>query len=1062
MPHKLPGRKRNREFIPAENADGQDIAINDLVETCYHEHIWPRISSSLLDPGGATAIHHEVEIAEVISSTHISNISSTSAATASSSVASPSSSLLHGFIRKLQTSDASSALMHLMPTGLCNAVQCLSKQHSSDPIIVWEESVTYSIQHVHMQYTLTQRKRTRLNPITQQCSPVQTEWKCKYHVTVNDQRVQIAREAQFDDQQILTGQALLLSCIDMGLVDISVDDPHIVEPLFEGRRLLFVWSIPQPHWTLDVRLVLNAADTCTPSRVMQCLRAARNTVSADVITKAIGSTRMEWRVELEYKEFITLENFCAGFAALRAFVRLAARDISNDQFLELLHPLLGTEQHTLCCISVRLLPAVIDDPQRTQSIRVAAIADLSMLHQTFLTTAAQEGVHTVPPMLLWPANVPLPYPKQPRPRDITPVAFQSLAVGYTLATAKLDGCETFLLGTALGLLMISRVGWVAHQPWASGKPVPPTPFLMECEFIGQQRVLSCYDVLLLPNGSTMCKLPYRDRICHLTAFLAQYGPTMGQGLYTVTTKPFFAFSAFPACALLQCFRWIQNTQLPADGFVVSCGISPYWQHNAMKIKFAPSLDVLLHRCGQLPARHFQLLLRTPTPNTGIQAYGSLHHQYLPLVACASTDADAAAYNRRVIELCPGRQGAQVLVVREGNKQPNYISNARDLLHALHEGSTCAVARVFCLHSTCDIVKIIQYHKWNYTMSTIHAIWQSHHGCAEFVIVEIGGGNGGDVHKWLTLAQRHPLTLVHVIEPDGDALAQYRHRIQMLPSVSAADLVVRVPGRTTALRFCLHACTYEDWSPPPRKAGTAVCTVLNFSLPQVVHTMEQFVRLLRHTVHAQTDHVVGIMHSYGPECESRLWSNGLTWRHHQDGRATVTIQGTKLAIDITEGMLDIGSLQQEAQEHGFLMQVDPLLTTALRKQHLHWLLNSLHGFCVQHSSSLTCIGREKAHVPIQELTVARTAAMASNHTGHVVVVVHVQLFVFTVPGVALLQYLGPMPPCGPMGATLQHPLALHVIDHPDSGHHVWRVACDHAADNPHRYYQTALGYVVSCL
>jgi hypothetical protein len=1098
------------------------------LHACYEEHVWPRIRDSVLMPTCeqlGTRVHHEVELGAVISSTPVAKLSA-----GQLPVPTPSpSSLLSGFIRKLQTSERS-ALGHLMPTALCHAAQCLIKllpertvgqkaRFCLDPVVVWEESASYRIQHVNTSYILTQRRRTKLNPITQQCSPTQTEWKCKYLVEMPgiEQHVQIAREAHFDDtnqdhqrhapppphgggaqdhksQRLdhAQGQTLLQSSISLGLVDMRTDDPHIVEPLSEGNRVLFVWSIPPEQtghrWGIDIRLILDASSTlCTPSRIMQCLRSARgsNSVSMDMITRAIGATLCQWRVELEYDEIITTHDFSHGYAVFAAFVRMATRQIDGERFAMLLQDAVSGEMGTIYNqyahyqIVVRVLANFLD--YRIQWITTAAASDLMPVIATFLWDAPTH-CWTVPQQ----KNediITVPYPRQPRPRDITRQALQNLAVGHAVVTAKLDGAEAFLLGTVYGTLLIARGGWLMYTPWGGAAPVP-TPFILEGEFLPQSRIMSCYDGLVLPSGD-ITEFTYRYRLARLGNFLRMHGPAINATLsYTVDTKPFFDHSAFAALAVIQCFQWMQRVKLPADGFVLSCGLRTYWKQFAVKSKFAPSIDFLLQSHPELPVGHFQMMLRDRRGKDTI--YCSIEHdKSLPLVARVPA-GDEGLYAQRVIEALPIRQSTDPLVwdfrigpLRERNKQPNYVANAHLLLQEMESAHGTAVQQVFGQQVIGDTIKIVQKHKWNHVAGSIDSTWKlfrSAFNCTQFAVVEVGGGNGGDLHKWLALALQHPLRCVHVVEPDAAAQAVYYSRLLGLQkgqytvaTASPALVCITHKGSQAATTFHLHNCTLDSWNPPePPPQTTGVCVVFNFSLAQIITSLDDFGDILRSLLRRPMDHIVGVLHSYGREVETtRQWSNGLSWgvpmRRHAIPRTTLTVHGSRLASDITEAMVDAQHLVQEARECGFSMYAEALCSVVGKP--LHWLLGSLYGFSIFHPTTMgVTMLRHVMPVPQDIAQTARDFALTllnPNHRRMVIVIVGAHLLVYTIPGVALLRYLGQIQACGPVGTPLRSsPRMLFVIT---PGGSQWLVACDDGCEQSgvHHSLLSNVGFTVQC-
>jgi hypothetical protein len=1139
---RLPSRGPGQRSVH----DAEPIQLHtSTLQACYEEHVWPRIRESVRNPptrrpDTSTTIHHEVEIGSVISSTPVAKAGGNNNGAATASGA-PSSSLLSGFIRKLQTSERS-ALGHLMPTGLCHAAQSLvrllqpqtTKQQARfclDPVIVWEEFVSYRIQHVNTVYILSQRRRTKLNAITQVCSPTQTEWKCKYQVELHgmEQRVQVAREALFDDtcqdyqRHTLPpphtgggatsprvsggqGQTLLQSCISLGLVDMRTDDPHIVEQLSEGNRVLFVWPIPPSQtgrrWGIDIRLILDASDVCTPTRIMQCLRSGRgsNSISMEMLTRAIGATLCQWRVELEYNEIITSQDFCHGFSIFAVFVRMATRQVDDETFEVLLREakaeekdpsvtshMYGHEQYAHYQISIRFLADFLNQcgSQKIIWITTASANDLMPEHSSFVRQHDDAPQCLTVPVKNSSDTVTVPYPKQPRPRDSTVAAQQTLHTGHALVTAKLDGVEAFLLGTVHGLLLIARCGWLVYTPWCVA-PSVPTPFLLEGEFLPLERTMSCYDALLLPCGDAT-GLPYRRRLGHLERFLRMHSPAINAAVssYTVHTKPFFDYSAFPTLAMVQCFRWIQRVQLPADGFVVICGMRTYWRQFALKIKFSPSVDFLLHPHPELPPDCFQLMLRDQ--RNGEAVYCGLERDNFPLVARAPA-GERELYALRVIEVSPtrslgGRWDLSIGPVRERNKEPNYLSNTALMLDAIETEQAPVVQRVFGQRVIGDTIKIVQRHKWNYVAASIHSTWKllvTSFQCTQFAIVEVGGGNGGDLRKWLALARDYPLRCVHVIEPDGEAQAVYRGRLLGLQGTGQYTVLTNGPGEVTVTQrssatvttFRLHHCTLADWCPleaPPPTTG--VCIVFNFSLAQIVSSPEDFGRILRSFLRRPTDHIVGVLHSYSTEVEStRRWSNGLVWSAKSDRAASrfppvkLTVHGTRLATDITEAMVDIGQLVREARECGFAMYAESLCAAVRRP--VHWLLGSLYGFSAFHRAAVSATvipPHGPVPVPIATAQAARDTAAATSydHPSVVIVIVNSHLLAYRVPGVALLCYLGQIPRCGPVGTPVgeQHRVLLVVT----GAGILWHVACTSDCEHSgmHHCLFTDIGVAVSC-
>ena len=1171
---RLPSLRRRHQRVVDEHISPPSASNTTSIPThrqnalvaCYEEHIWPRIYQSLVHPV-SQKLHHEVELGATISSQCV--VGSVGAASGGNSQGTGQGSLLSGFIRKLQT-PACSTLGHLMPTALSNAIQGYNNILCDEPhdeptlVVVLEDFVTYRIQHINKIYTLTQRKRTDLNTTTQQRTPTKVEWKCKYHVELHgiDHRIQVAREYHFDedvgpgvgansvrlrdvDEISPQGQTLLQNCIRLGLVDMRTDDPHMVELLSEGQRVLLIWALPSmPNrghpWRIEVRLNMDVANACTPCRVLQCLRSARsaggNSLSIDAITRSLGATLCEWRVELEFDEIISAQDFNHGVTVLEAFVRTTSRQMDNEHFHASLQNIKRTcKGDTICHVASRFLAEMVANNHRVGDgaagvswIPVAVSKDLLPTHREFLCSIRSNNVfraQTIPgpcddlTQNRQQAPADMPYPRQPRPKDATLGAWRQLAAGQALLTTKLDGAEGFLLGTRLGLLMVTRTGWMVHTPWPTAITPTKIPFLFEGEFLTQQRAFSCYDALLLPCG-WVTTLPYRRRIGNLQGFLRRHKPVICDGgAYQVCTKPFYAYSAFPLRATLECFRWMQRTQVAADGFIVVCGSRSYWKQCILKVKFWPSVDFLFKAHPELPKGYYQMMLRERRGTSVV--YCSLTHSHghgVPYVVDTTASPVEGTYDQRVSEahvtFCTTERRWDIAFgqLRESNKEPNYLFNIQSLLTDNYEraqmGET-AVQRVFGTRTTGDIKRLTQACKWNYCMGTIHGAWVAlRDRCTQFVIIEVGGGNGGDIQKWLTLVKekQHPLVCIHVIEPNEASLVVYKGRLFALPGIlhhtvtvttleadGCDGVCVRHQQEGWTLTFWLHGCAFADWSPTkPPPAGTGVCAVFNFSIAQIVSSRDEFRRLLHRLLPRPVDHMVGVLHSYDDTSEvTRAWSNGLVWKDYEDEktmpvgtfrRTHLTVEGTKLAHSITEWMVDIQQLVDEARECGYVMHAEPLVPCSGSRHRLHWLLLGLHGFVIHHRTSLLPLFlhplRPTPHSVAASKEVSQSARdavvvddVAQNRGGVVLVVVpgnskhHV--FTYATPGAVLLRYLGQSPTCGPFSLLMQakHPRLPLLLPVESWTSRLWKVACvwfdDRDDDCDGRWFCTDIGFVVAC-
>ena len=583
------------------------------------------------------------------------------------------------------------------------------------------------------------------------------------------------------------------------------------------------------------------------------------------------------------------------------------------------------------------------------------------------------------------------------------------------------------------------------------------------------------------------------------------------------TKPFYDYSAFPVRATLECFRWMQRTQVAADGFIVACGSRSYWKQCVLKVKFWPSVDFLLKAHPELPKGFYQMMLRERRGTSVV--YCSLTHSHghdVPYVVDTTTSSTEGTYDQRVGEAhvtfstAERRWGVAFGQLRESNKEPNYLFNIQSLLSDQYERAQMnetPVQRVFGTRTTGDVKRVIQACKWNYCVGTIHGVWTAlRDRCTHFVIIEVGGGNGGDIQKWLTLVrEKQPLVCIHVIEPSEASLVVYKERLLALPGIlcytvtvttlEANDcdgVCVRNQQEGWTLTFWLHGCTLSDWvpvAPPPPRTG--VCVVFNFSITQIVSGRDDFRRLLHRLLPRPVDHMVGVLHSYDDTGEvTRAWSNGLVWKEGEDNkiipkgtfrRAHLTVEGTKLAHSITEWMVDVKQLVDEARECGFMMHTEPLVPCPGSRHRLHWLLVGLHGFVIQHRTSMLPLLLHP-HRPIpqsaaasKEVTQSARDAVAvddvaQNRGGVVLVVVpgnrEHHVFTYATPGAVLLRYFGKLPTCGPFSLVMQakHPHLPLLLPVEAWASRLCKVACacfDDGDDCSGRWFCTDTGYVVAC-
>ena len=95
------------------------------------------------------------------------------------------------------------------------------------------------------------------------------------------------------------------------------------------------------------------------------------------------------------------------------------------------------------------------------------------------------------------------------------------------------------------------------------------------------------------------------------------------------------------------------------------------------------------------------------------------------------------------------------------------------------------------------------------------------------VLEIGGGRGGDAANWV---HHKDSELIDVVEPDGNAVEEYRRRLlQTFHGVPHKQNVVLPSGK----RFRFHTVPVFDLPPSIAHRGCELA-VMNFSISQIMN------------------------------------------------------------------------------------------------------------------------------------------------------------------------------------------------------------------------------------
>jgi hypothetical protein len=235
------------------------------------------------------------------------------------------------------------------------------------------------------------------------------------------------------------------------------------------------------------------------------------------------------------------------------------------------------------------------------------------------------------------------------------------------------------------------------------------------------------------------------------------------------------------------------------------------------------------------------------------------------------------------------------------------------------------------------------------------------------VLEIGGGRGGDCNLW---ALAPTVRCVEVVEPDGDAVAEYRrrlvasHRAVVVVGVAAAADTLTLPdGRC----FRFHIVPLFDLDPAVGRGCDLA--VLNFSVSQIVGGQTDLdalvgglvgptARGIRYVAVVAHDHVYaglgGTVAADGVTCR-RIEGTGCA-RHHlfctcpsKRGRSAAvlhtTVTGSLMANGIREYAFGAVYLERSVRRMRDIHKRIPSTTTVVVHRPYatddhHWLLRSL--------------------------------------------------------------------------------------------------------------------------
>jgi hypothetical protein len=701
----------------------------------------------------------------------------------------------------------------------------------------------------------------------------------------------------------LDAVTLVQAVLARGLLGPVYRAPPPVDDAYHAR---LEWSTGTQHplWTvyLQLRVELGPVTHDPADFARVAGRAARPRAPTDVPTwlAAVGATAAEWRVEIELRAPATTET------------------ISRALFL---HHLL--RQAVAPATAVPCLPRTQFVALYRQHLGGDTRAPIAIFARDVLRTFCRE--HRLP------FNNATGYPAQPRPHDLTPRDLGRL--NACTVTPKANGLEAFLVTHRYGYVILTRAGVVRAEAWPDDA-WPVTPLLLEGELVRGDTFVA-YDCLATPA------LAYVTQGCYETRHAALCLAVRRLGLPHVIHKPFFAFEPHPRLALTRCVEWARTHGVPCDGVIFADAMRPGYATTPRlwKLKHEPTIDFAVYACG---TELFEVMLRGSPASTmqSLHSFRDARMQYELPVLLRPPDGVSLA-DGDVVELGlsverdwahgTGRVSFRTIQPRERGKQANFLVGGMDLVA---NGMTLRSL----LQPDCPVLPRLVMDG-----PLRRARVRFLHRALEYVgpvtrVLDIGGGRGGDTAVWV----HHPgLTVVDVVEPDPEALAEYRRRLVDTYGAEEAPHggELRLP---TGRRFRFHPTDAMGALRTTIAAGGGgTLAVLSFSVSQIVAHDDDWDTLLTALAGvgvagvaiAAHDHVVAGL----PDGSDGVACHPVT---SETGRLRTRIVGSTTARDIHEHVFDAAALRRAVAERHAERFAIAWMDGPTAGGQQHWLLDSL--------------------------------------------------------------------------------------------------------------------------
>ena len=677
------------------------------------------------------------------------------------------------------------------PVAVMHVVRALAATglHLYGPSLCHQRVQSQAILVDGQQRVVARRERTDIHP--EAALKTVVNWKVKYTVPVvypgnQTDSMQIAWE--LDEAVDAPRSGILLQ--DAQQRNLILQEAVPTGPIQENIYVKLQWLFQEHHPVWDIALQLGfttSASLSSPEAFRtRLLQTPRPWMASEVpgwLTK-MGADTANWRIEVELRPPYTCDGITQGLY---------------------LHHLIG--QITM-----------------SQSVSLPR-SQFVMLYKKHLDHATNSNVSLAKHILASycdehgiPSHRRTGYPIQPRPHDL--VARDVAKLHECVATPKADGREAFLVAHCHGHTIVFRDGQAIHGAWKTPRVVQTLfPVILEGEWMADGIFLA-YDCALTPAAAYARKGRYHTR--H-TAMLAVTRRLRDAGV-PCFAKPMFPVGINPQLAIRRCLQWSQDANVPCDGVVfVSNQVIGYGTLSRLwKVKHVPTIDFSVHRAFD---DVYELMLRSSQGTVqSLHRFRDDRCEYVlpvllqPPVGVQLCDGDVVELGIQVQRDAVARVSFPTMHVRESGKSPNYLLGGMDL--TANAMNVSAFLRPECPFLMRILLRGAVREARNAFLSYTLSIIQPCH------VMEIGGGCGGDASVWVGTPN---LEIVDVIEPDREAVAEYKRRLMdRFDGTPHRQTVVLADGQ----RFRFHALPLFDINPSVARQGCDVA-VLYFSISQIV-------------------------------------------------------------------------------------------------------------------------------------------------------------------------------------------------------------------------------------